>query len=334
MKQRIIRFRCLSSHSTPFSCPRSRPLLERLGFREAPWWDRIEVLVVRNRTQALRIASLFPQCLVLAWTDEPYWDFSQPPHNRNLHPLNVLIANVYRGNVFTHNYHFLGSYHFRQHLDLGMPRHHLQAASYLPSKGDFAKRSLTAAVFTRHEDVATQASADSPHRLRQLRQNWALNGHAAGNCDIYGKNWGNLAIEASGYDSIGSDDWWSIKLKILQRYRYNLAFENTLWPWYVTEKIWHPLLAGCLPIYWGNGSTIYEAFEADSFIDASAFRQPADMWSYLCAVPYEDFSERFARCIRAYNRGISYWEQRQFQYFEQMMTPLHEAITLHLDNLS
>lgn len=41
------------------------------------------------------------------------------------------------------------------------------------------------------------------------------------------------------------------KHAFLLRYRMNLAFENTRSPGYITEKLVEPLLAGCIPIYWG-----------------------------------------------------------------------------------
>lgn len=41
------------------------------------------------------------------------------------------------------------------------------------------------------------------------------------------------------------------KQAFLLGYRMNLAFENSRSPGYITEKLVEPLLAGCIPIYWG-----------------------------------------------------------------------------------
>ena len=41
------------------------------------------------------------------------------------------------------------------------------------------------------------------------------------------------------------------KHAFLLGYRMNLAFENTRSPGYITEKLVEPLLAGCIPVYWG-----------------------------------------------------------------------------------
>lgn len=42
------------------------------------------------------------------------------------------------------------------------------------------------------------------------------------------------------------------KLGLLRDFRFNLAFENSSSPGYVTEKLVEPLLSGCIPIYWGD----------------------------------------------------------------------------------
>ena len=48
------------------------------------------------------------------------------------------------------------------------------------------------------------------------------------------------------------------KLKLLKKYKGSLAFENSFYPGYVTEKIIHTYLAGNMTIYWGclEGSCI------------------------------------------------------------------------------
>lgn len=43
----------------------------------------------------------------------------------------------------------------------------------------------------------------------------------------------------------------SDKMALLRECRFNLAFENSSSPGYITEKLVEPLLAGCIPIYWG-----------------------------------------------------------------------------------
>lgn len=60
------------------------------------------------------------------------------------------------------------------------------------------------------------------------------------------------------------------KHAFLLRYRMNLAFENTRSPGYVTEKLVEPLLAGCIPIYWG-APDVYRDFNPACMINVADF---------------------------------------------------------------
>jgi len=42
------------------------------------------------------------------------------------------------------------------------------------------------------------------------------------------------------------------KRDFISRYLFNIAFENSSYPGYTTEKIAEPWLEGCIPIYWGD----------------------------------------------------------------------------------
>jgi len=60
------------------------------------------------------------------------------------------------------------------------------------------------------------------------------------------------------------------KVQFLSSYKFNIAFENRSRPGYTTEKIFEPMLARCLPIYWGNPQ-INEEFNPRSFLNAADF---------------------------------------------------------------
>jgi hypothetical protein len=55
------------------------------------------------------------------------------------------------------------------------------------------------------------------------------------------------------------------KIDFLKSYRFNIAFENSFHPGYVTEKIIQPMFARCVPIYWG-GTEALKYFNKNSFI--------------------------------------------------------------------
>ena len=66
-------------------------------------------------------------------------------------------------------------------------------------------------------------------------------------------------------------DWWQRKLAYQRRFRFTVAFENSALPGYTSEKAVDALLAGTIPIYWGNPQIALD-IDPGSFLDARAFR--------------------------------------------------------------
>lgn len=42
------------------------------------------------------------------------------------------------------------------------------------------------------------------------------------------------------------------KIEWLKDYKFNICFENSSYPGYLTEKLFDAYMAGCVPIYWGD----------------------------------------------------------------------------------
>jgi len=53
---------------------------------------------------------------------------------------------------------------------------------------------------------------------------------------------------------------------IYTRYKYCLVMENTHKDGYLTEKLMHALLGGCLPIYYGSKENAHAIFRNDAFV--------------------------------------------------------------------
>lgn len=64
--------------------------------------------------------------------------------------------------------------------------------------------------------------------------------------DIFGR-YSKLIKTLPGYRGYAA-----IKYQTLSQYRYNLAIENSIEDWYISEKIFDALLCGCMPIYYGS----------------------------------------------------------------------------------
>ncbi len=61
-------------------------------------------------------------------------------------------------------------------------------------------------------------------------------------------------------------NWRTAVINYQKNYKFSFAFENSLYPGYTTEKIYHPMLANSIPIYWGN-SEIGRDFNTKSFVN-------------------------------------------------------------------
>jgi alpha(1,3/1,4) fucosyltransferase len=70
-------------------------------------------------------------------------------------------------------------------------------------------------------------------------------------------------------------------------YKFVLALENANCEGYITEKIINPMLAGCIPIYWGS-SKIKEHFNEKSFIYINDYKNLDDLVAYIKKVDTDD----------------------------------------------
>lgn len=77
-------------------------------------------------------------------------------------------------------------------------------------------------------------------------------------------------------DTGATTPFWETKRNFLGRYKFTIAFENDVSPGYHTEKILDPMLAGSLPIYFGD-PRIAEHFNPLSFVNAREFMQGVAM---------------------------------------------------------
>lgn len=62
----------------------------------------------------------------------------------------------------------------------------------------------------------------------------------------------------------------SDKLAFLKNYKFCLAFENSSYPGYTTEKLLEAKKSGCVPVYWGN-PRVSEDFNEKAFINLHDF---------------------------------------------------------------
>jgi hypothetical protein len=113
---------------------------------------------------------------------------------------------------------------------------------------------------------------------------------------LYGKNWGGMFPECD------------IKLDTIREYRFNLAFENGVYPGYVTEKCIDALVAGCIPVYKGAEDRC-EKIPENVLINADLFDSYDQMDHYL-----REMSEE--RALRLISNAQAWLRSEEGQRFE------------------
>lgn len=63
------------------------------------------------------------------------------------------------------------------------------------------------------------------------------------------------------------------KFHFFERQRFSISFENSQAPGYVTEKLLHAKMAGCVPLYWGDANADTD-FTPNSFVNLSKISHP------------------------------------------------------------
>ena len=77
------------------------------------------------------------------------------------------------------------------------------------------------------------------------------------------------------------------KLKFLRDYKFTIAFENSSYPGYTTEKILEAIISNTIPIYWGN-PLIGRDFNPGRFINCHDFKGFDEVISHVREVDQDD----------------------------------------------
>lgn len=108
------------------------------------------------------------------------------------------------------------------------------------------------------------------------------------------------------------------KIKFLRAYKFNIAFENESSLGYTTEKILDPLLAGAIPIYWGNPDVAVD-FSPHSFINAMDYSSTDELIEVIARIDEDDDLFRayqHAACFTN-NEPTAYWDMNRLARFYQ-----------------
>ena len=91
----------------------------------------------------------------------------------------------------------------------------------------------------------------------------------------------------------------SSKYEIASKYIFYLAFENSLYPGYVTEKLFHAYRSGCIPLYWGDKQA-YSDFHLASELNLAEYSNINDYIEYIFSLFSKKPEELFGLVNQSY----------------------------------
>lgn len=140
------------------------------------------------------------------------------------------------------------------------------------------------------------------------------------------------------------DNWRKSKVEFISGYKFTIAFENSAYDGYTTEKMTEPMSANSIPIYWGNPSVEID-FNKNAFVNANGFEEKMDelvekiIW-------LDTHDDEYLKMLRA-NPMSEQFDEAEMEHFEQFLVdilkrgnrsitkdPLQFARRMSVDNLS
>ncbi len=115
-------------------------------------------------------------------------------------------------------------------------------------------------------------SNDKDGNAVQLRTKFAKKLMEYKHIDCPGKILNNMKSDLLAREN---RDWTRSKVDFISDYKFTIAFENSRYNGYTTEKMLNPLSARSVPIYWGNPE-VEEDFNPCAFINANGYENDLD----------------------------------------------------------
>ncbi len=130
---------------------------------------------------------------------------------------------------------------------------------------------------------------------------------AKGNFDLYGRGWdkgGQNEEETQNIKKVFKGQVED-KLATLKGYKFAFCFENSIFPGYITEKIFDCFFAGVVPVYLG-APDVYDFVPKGAFIDFSDYEDFADLEKYIAGMSEEIYNSYIAN-IREFLNSPAYY---------------------------
>lgn len=82
--------------------------------------------------------------------------------------------------------------------------------------------------------------------------------------------------EVHGFGRVFGRYYEGCKIELLENYRWNICFENSITEGYITEKLLEAKISGCIPIYYGHQSVLVD-FNTSSFINYTNYNSTKEL---------------------------------------------------------
>ena len=120
-------------------------------------------------------------------------------------------------------------------------------------------------------------------------------------------------------------NWVGAKKEMMKHYLFTVAFENSVENDYVTEKLWQPLAAGSVPLYYGAPNVEDWLPCSNCIIDLRRFSSPREAADYIQKIASN--STRYAEFHRWREQPVLPKFQRMIDYFQRVEAYSLESIT-------
>jgi alpha(1,3/1,4) fucosyltransferase len=258
--------------------------------------DAAQADVIVGRTLDVLRPYLLDGKTYYVWTHEPrYCQAGSSSFIDAGTGVKVHVSNVFSGDIYINP---LCYFKFRK---LQRERH-LQLAK---------SKSRACAILATYRQRFDRYYGDVNVDLAEHRQQIAIYLNTKHNaCDIYGRGWPKH-VKVTGESRAGA--WQTTKINILKDYKFNLAIENTMAKYLVTEKIWNAIESGCVPVYFAKDTGIDEVLRPDSYVDVSACKSYVEVHDVLSSITDDRRCEMVESGLEDWNRLVNTMQPPQQQ---------------------
>ena len=112
------------------------------------------------------------------------------------------------------------------------------------------------------------------------------------------------------------------KLEWMNNYKFCIAFENSSFPGYTTEKLMNALIANTIPIYWGN-PLVSQEFNPKAFINCNDYQNFNDVIEVVKNIDNDDdlYLEYLSQPYLPNNVEVEYLkEEKIIERFDEIFT--------------